>query len=254
MPTTTSTTVGQDTTQNITTKMALTTKATTKQSVPLSTSTASDIGSTQKLTTKLESTTKPVETKMTTTTNSTREITTKLAESSSLETSTQLNTTTRAKYALPIIINRNGQVENDFNENFFNSTLFYDTTGVYSSCGVTWRHQHFIFGGSDFNPGGDQSADSQQIAQVVGCSLKRIGKLTKSSLKHGACTVMNDKIYICFNLPEKVANSIECQQCFVSETGPLGPWTKTPDSRQLHCLTHIANSGCKCVYTNSYSN
>ena len=110
---------------------------------------------------------------------------------------------TRVKGYLPIILNRNGQVENDdFNENFLNSTLFYDNTGVSVSCGVTWRNQHFVFGGQG------AGSDPQQIAQVVdpGCSLKRIGKLTHTLFVAGACTVMDDKIYFCFNYPDKQAN------------------------------------------------
>lgn len=141
----------------------------------------------------------------------------------------------------PIILNRDGQVKNDFNENFYDPELFYSETEVKLSCGVTWRNQHYVFGGT--------SKRADQIAQVVdpGCSLKIIGKLEKTPLVNGACTVMNDKIYICFNYPPTVTNSIDCKICYVSENGPLGPWTtrRGLTSNEPHCVTHIANSGCK---------
>ena len=77
-----------------------------------------------------------------------------------------------------------------------------------------------------------------------------------------ACTVMKDRIFLCFADPDGVLgwmggwfhrDDLEhtCQTCFVSNDGPLGTFKNSGAySHNRHCHTSIASSGGKCVMLN----
>ena len=56
-------------------------------------------------------------------------------------------------------------------------------------CSVNWHNQMVIFGGR---------SEKQQISRLDGFKLKRIGSL-KFDHSYGACSIMNNEIYLCFD-------------------------------------------------------
>ena len=63
---------------------------------------------------------------------------------------------------MPRLTNSNGKDDSDID------FIFGENTDVYQSCSLTWRGEHFVFGGLN---------ERDQISKIIGCELKSIGKL-----------------------------------------------------------------------------
>ena len=63
---------------------------------------------------------------------------------------------------MPILTNSNGKDDRDID------FIIGDNTEVYNSCSLTWRGEHYVFGGWN---------QRRQISKIVGCELRTIGKL-----------------------------------------------------------------------------
>ena len=95
---------------------------------------------------------------------------------------------------------------------------------------MTFKNQHFVFGGE---------TETEQISQIIGCSLTRVGTLSFDH-RHGACTnVANNKIYLCFN-----DRSGDYKKCRFA-TSPTGQYTEVQESTHEHRHTKIASSNSK---------
>ena len=68
--------------------------------------------------------------------------------------------------------------------------LYKEKTETYHSCSLTWQGKLYVFGGDK---------EKRQISVLNGCTLERISYLN-SDHYWGACTNMNDQIYLCFNM------------------------------------------------------
>ena len=123
-----------------------------------------------------------------------------------------------------MITNASGRNDRNF---YF---LMRENTQVYYSCSITWRNEHFVFGGYN---------EKKQISQIIGCELKRVGSLAFDHY-YGACTTVSDSlIYLCFNdAPD------DYKKCRVA-TSPLGQFEETNASTNDHRYTRIAASDCK---------
>ena len=133
---------------------------------------------------------------------------------------------TRSSSNIPIITNGQGFEDHDF-------TFEFETdTQVYRSCSVTWRNEHFIFGGN---------TKTTQISQIIDCKLKRIGNLDFSH-KYGACANVDDqRIYLCFN--NKAGDYKKCR----FSKSPIGEFKETLSSAFDHRETRIAASKGKLI-------
>ena len=125
---------------------------------------------------------------------------------------------------VPVISNASGRDDRNF---YF---LMGENTQVYHSCSLTWRNEHFVFGGS---------SQKRQISQIVGCELKRVGSLAFDHY-FGACTTVgNSLIYLCFNY-----ESGDYKKCRMA-TSPMGQFEEINPSTDDHEYTRIAASDCR---------
>ena len=100
------------------------------------------------------------------------------------------------------------------------------STSAYKACSISWKNQLFIFGG-----------DEQQISRLDGHKLKRIGTLPFEHLL-GACSVMADEIFLCFNIGNDKKDTKKCRK----SAGPLEPFVKIPNSNHDHRQTSTSSS------------
>ena len=63
---------------------------------------------------------------------------------------------------LPRLTNSNGKDDSDID------FIMGENTQVERSCSLTWRGEHYVFGGS---------SKEKQVSKIIGCELKSIGKL-----------------------------------------------------------------------------
>ena len=125
---------------------------------------------------------------------------------------------------VPVITNSSGREDRNF---YF---LLGENTQVYGSCSITWRNEHFVFGGS---------SEKKQISQIIGCELKRVGSLAFDH-HYGACTTVSGSlIYLCFNSASGDYN--KCRMAI----SPLGQFEETNPSTNDHRYTRVAASECK---------
>ena len=103
-------------------------------------------------------------------------------------------------------------------------------TEVYHSCSLTWRGEHYVFGGQLM---------SQQIAKIHDCGLMKIGKLQHKFIE-GACSNVADQyIYLCFGI-----EGTEWKRCR-KLTSPTGTHMEIDLSFFPHAKTRIASSSRK---------
>ena len=69
-----------------------------------------------------------------------------------------------------------------------------ENTEVHNSCSLTWKNGFYVFAGN---------TNKNQISQVIGKKLTVIGKLNDMIVEGGACTVLADKIFLCFGNQEQ---------------------------------------------------
>ena len=124
----------------------------------------------------------------------------------------------------PIITDASGLDNRDF---YFK---YGENTEAYESCGLTFKNQFFMYGGSK---------QKTQISQIVNCELKRIGQLP-FDFRLGACTnVANQKFYLCFDY-------YDSRQCYKASS-PIGTFQAISKSINDHREIRIASSEGKII-------
>ena len=87
---------------------------------------------------------------------------------------------------VPVLTDATGRVDRDL------AFTFAKNTSVSYSCSVTFKNQHYVYGGDPYD------GYERQISRIDGCRLRRIGDLPFDH-HFGACTAVNDnRIYLCF--------------------------------------------------------
>ena len=169
-----------------------------------------------------ETTTKLIKTTTVLTTQSVRQTsrsTTSISSSDITKTTrTTTQTLTRSEVRLPVkqsilVLNTkshsNEPVLIDSNGEFNEYISFESHTPVYGACSLTWKNEHYVFGGR---------VEKTQISKIIKCSLEPIGNLKAMetfSHYHGGCTNMNDEyIYLCFSSENKQ----DTRQCHVASS------------------------------------
>ena len=127
--------------------------------------------------------------------------------------------------SFPVLTDSSGKIEEDIN---FNLDIMDE---VFRSCTLTWRGEHFIFGGE---------SRKKQISKIVDCGLEKLGELQFYHASVACTNVANKFIYLCFNL--NIGNDF--QRCRKS-TGPLARFTEIDLSLYPHQNTYIASSTSK---------
>ena len=102
------------------------------------------------------------------------------------------------------------------------------------SCGLTYRGEHFVFGGS---------TKTTQIAKIDGCQLKPIGQLAFQYYRGACANVAEEQVYLCFN-----ANSWTDHKKCRKAPSPLSEFEETQESAVEHTSTRIAASQSKPSY------
>ena len=173
-------------------------------------------------------TTTPSITTTTITTTSTTTTTTRTTTTSTPSLTQVLILNTGHSNNVPLITNSSGY--EDRNINF---QLERDTQ-VYHSCGLTYRGEHFIFGGS---------SKTTQIAKIDGCQLRTIGQLTFNHYRGACANVAEEQVYLCFN-----TNSWTDHKKCRKAPSPLSEFEETQESAVEHTSTRIAASQSKPSY------
>ena len=156
-----------------------------------------------------------------------------ITTTSLLSTTTSLTTTTAAESPIsililttqysnpPVITDSSGKAEYAGEDFDF---AFEDKTEVAESCSITYRGDHYVFGGT---------YEMKQISKITDCSLKRVGTLS-FQFYFGGCAAVNEaSVYLCFG------NSNGLNQCHVGAE-PLGSFSKVTESLFDHKYTRIA--------------
>ena len=125
---------------------------------------------------------------------------------------------------VPVMTNAAGFDDRDINFKFG------DNTEVFHSCGLTFKNQHFVFGGSSFKA---------QISQIIDCQLKQIGTLAFNHDYGGCANVRNNQIYLCFN-----DSSFDRKKCRVANS-PTDQFEHITRSIYEHNYIRIAASDSK---------
>ena len=121
----------------------------------------------------------------------------------------------------PIVTNAFGRQDTNF---FF---MMGENTEVRYSCGLTWRNQHFVFGGS---------VHKTQVSKINNCKLESVGQLTFYH-SFGACAnVADNQIYLCFN-----DTPGDYKKCRMSSS-PTGTFEDALDSISEHRRIRISAS------------
>ena len=196
------------------------TTAPSTTSVSTTTTTATSTTSTTSTTTTLSTTTSTTPTSTTTST-----LTTSTSATSSLIEVLILNTAQSNN--VPVITNASGREDRDF------SFEFGADTEVNFSCGLTYRGEHFVFGGD---------SKSTQIAKIDGCQLKIVGQLDFEHQKGACANVAEEQIYLCFNFNSN-SDYKKCRKA----SSPLGEFEEIRQSAEEHRSTRIAASQSKLI-------
>ena len=170
----------------------------------------------------------------------TTQTTTTTTASTTLITTTTTTTTTTANPNTSILIlstryyNTKPVLTDSTGQTDTNLGFTYDEDAiVHQSCSVTFKNQHFVYGGND-------NYSYRQISRIDGCQLRRIGDLS-FDLNYATCTTVgNDRIYFCFT-EYKSTDRKKCRYA----TDPEGPFFDIPESNKEHRLTRIAASSSK---------
>ena len=150
---------------------------------------------------------------------STTSITTTTTTTASSQSADVLILNTYNRNNVPIITNASGREDSDFNFSFGKDTE------VYFNCGLTWRGEFYIFGGS---------SKKNQISKIQNCQLKSVGQLAFSHHRGGCANVADNVIYLCFN-----DDSSDWKKCRMASS-PLGQFSEVSASIEKHCRTRIA--------------
>ena len=134
---------------------------------------------------------------------------------------------TMNKENVPIITNVSGREDRNF---YF---MMDENTQVRYSCGLTWRNQHFIFGGD---------SQKKQISKIKNCKLELVGQLDFNHYDGGCANVGDNRIYLCFN-----DDSADYQKCRMS-TSPTSRFEEITTSINEHKQSRIAASERKTNY------
>ena len=130
---------------------------------------------------------------------------------------------TMNKLNVPIITNASGREDRNF---YFE---YGEKTEVDRSCAITWRNEHYVFGGY---------SNDRQVSKIKSCKLERIGELSFSFFE-ATCTNVGDRmIYLCF--ATYAGNKI----CRFSDS-PIGQFQEFVNSIYEHGASRIASSDCK---------
>ena len=131
----------------------------------------------------------------------------------------------------PIITDLYGNWDSDF------SFTIEDGVEVQSSCSVTFRGEFFIYGGK---------TKKNQIAKVVGCSLKDSQLKLPFEMNAGACAVTTqDQLYLCFGEETDTDEFGELRQSCHKSNKPTTDFIQIGNSSHPHGNTQIAASESK---------
>ena len=108
-----------------------------------------------------------------------------------------------------------------------------DDVEVYQSCSLTWRGEHFVFGGWN---------KRNQIAKIVGCELKNVGELPFEHRYGGCANMADNRVYLCFSYTS--SDLSEWKKCRVA-ISPLSEFEEITQSYESHVDTRIAASESK---------
>ena len=128
---------------------------------------------------------------------------------------------------VPIVTNASGKDDRDVN------FIIDDDVDVYRSCSLTWRGEHFVFGGYP---------NEYRIAKIIGCELKNVGELPFSHNYGGCANMADNRLYLCFSL-----DLSDSKKCCVA-ISPLGEFEETAKSYETHKRTRIAASESKKLF------
>ena len=123
--------------------------------------------------------------------------------------------------SFPVLTDSSGKIEEDIN---FNLDIMDE---VFRSCTLTWRGEHFIFGGE---------SRKKQISKIVDCGLEKLGELQFYHASVACTNVADNFIYLCFN--GSVGDWKRCRK----STGPLAKFAEIDLSLYPHKSTYIASS------------
>ena len=126
---------------------------------------------------------------------------------------------------VPVLTDDSGKDDRDLN------FAIDDDVEVYASCSLTWRGEHFVFGGYEIA--------NYQIAKIIGCELKNVGELPFSHIAGGCANMADNRVYLCFN--DDPSTDKKCRVA----TSPLGQFVETTQSYESHRNTRIAASESK---------
>ena len=158
-------------------------------------------------------------------TSTTKEVSTTAASSSVLI----LNTNYPGARYTPVVTDLNGNVDK------LNRFQISEDLDVYYSCSVVFKGRFYVYGGQD---------SSYSIGHLVGCHLRYVNTLSGSLFAGGACTVADDKVFLCFNSASG-SNYGYTKTCR-TDTDPTGDfYEKIEESREDHELIRIASSESK---------
>ena len=129
--------------------------------------------------------------------------------------------------SVPVVTNASGKDDRDVN------FVIDDGAEVDLSCSLTWRGEHFIFGGYN---------KVNQIAKIIGCELKNVGELPFEHRYGGCANMADNRVYLCFN--SGYIDSNDEKKCRVA-TSPLGQFEETTQSYERHRYTRVAASESK---------
>ena len=172
--------------------------------------------------------------------STTTPVTTTTSTTTSLNTTTAVPTytavlilnTQRFAPTPPVITDSAGRDEKDFDFSMG------ENTQVWGSCSMTFKNQHFVFGGE---------TETKQISQIIGCSLTRVSTLSFDHIRAACTNVDNNKIYLCFN-----DGSGDYKKCLVSSS-PTGQYTEVQESTHEHRHATIASNNSKSKIVTQYS-
>ena len=128
-------------------------------------------------------------------------------------------------YGVPVLTNASGKDNRDVN------FVIDDDVEVDASCSLTWRGEHFVFGGEN---------KRNQIAKIIGCELKNVGELPFEHRYGGCANMADNRVYLCFDF-------YSSKKCRVANS-PLGQFEETTQSYESHRNTRIAASESKSLF------
>ena len=111
---------------------------------------------------------------------------------------------------------------------------------VYYSCSVVFKGRFYVYGGQD---------NDYSIGHLVGCHLRYVNMFSFGDFTGGACTVADDKIFLCFN--SAYGTNYGYTKTCNTDTDPTGNfYEEIEKSREDHELIRIASSESKSLKHN----